>query len=446
MQRAITVLVLLVGLSVATLAVPPSQQPAVDEPVDEPLAASDASVAPPVDVGQPTTTIEAMRAGASPAPGMLDSDRWEPLAEPAPFYTHEVHEKVIEATADGKAYSIVLGKAVNYTAGAFIQPGRPLFVGNGPGEPATTCTLGFVLGSPGNYAITTAGHCVADSVRNAPNGNPKVSTPRREQPTELVAIGTVRAFDDDAPADDWAVIDINETLQGNVYPGVKGTPAPQQGVYDVPTTIDGYPVAGSVWPMPVWFNSHNPVNLSEPPNDMEQLALRNTASVAGLFVHEHNRTLYCQCPSTNGDSGGAVVVHAPDAPDGAALGLVSQGFRHVWTKADPVSYAGDIYDSFGDTDELLDRWEKRFAYDRGKYELAAYTSMRTVVDAVGMSVATPDTVDPSQWCLMKQFPIEIDPPGEDPVGQAWNDVEAMADCYAHVGNTADPVIEEDPGP
>lgn len=353
-----------------------------------------ALVAGPGDEGSVSVSIEVSSTGPVEE-GVV-------LSGPSVFYTSEVHEKVKEASEKGKAYDVIRGVEVSYTAGDFIQPGRPLFL---PDEPV--CTLGFVLGSPGSYVATTAGHCVDDV------GEAAVSL--QSYPGALTILGEVIEFST-LEANDWALIDINEEHQDNVFPGVLGSPTPQHGAFEVPDTIDGDPAAGSVWPMPVMVVSNNPSLGEDSP--VPPLVSAVQTPLMGLLVEEHGGLYLCECPVVPGDSGGPVVVFDPEHPEGAALGLVSRwGERAVDYPWNLPWYVEQLVDPFGFS---LADYEEKMRWDRGEHELSELTPMSTVVEAAGLPVATAG-------------PPSLDPPvGEPCVVKEWNRGGNPLMCYSHL--------------
>jgi hypothetical protein len=110
-------------------------------------------------------------------------------------------------TAGLKGTGVAIPDAIDYPTSAL------LFQGIRPGawilEPAG-CTANFVFGSPGSYAIGTAGHCaeVGDEVTIV------------AAPDLLMTIGKVVKSVDNGIGDDFALIDIYPAMQQHVRPSM----------------------------------------------------------------------------------------------------------------------------------------------------------------------------------------------------------------------------------
>jgi hypothetical protein len=126
------------------------------------------------------------------------------------------------------------GKPTPAPAGA-VAPDVPLsgYVGIRPGSEMifpSGCTMNFVFGAPGQYAIGTAGHCV-DKV-----GQPVTlltiapGTPPTADNLVLVEIGTVKKRVDNGIGADFALVTIKPELQGWVFPTIAQVGGPC-GVY-----------------------------------------------------------------------------------------------------------------------------------------------------------------------------------------------------------------------
>lgn len=367
-----------------------------------------ALVAGPGDEGSASVLVEASSTGSQ--------EGGVPLSGPSVFYTSETYEKVEAAAKKGLAYDVVLDAEVSFTAGDFIQPGRPLLTKNATTE--TVCTLGFIMGSPGSYHATTAGHCVEGTGTGA-------HIPLPSSASTLVGIGHVEDFEDEVEVNDWALISIKEAYQDNVFPGVLGSPTPQHGAFSMPGgAVDGGS-AGTVWPMPVMMVSNNPGffydhkhGLGLPP-----LVTGAPAPLMGLFVEEHDGVYLCECPVKSGDSGGPVVLFDPGHPEGAALGLVSnwadRTSEFVWKlPSKPLKIYPILREAvFDGSTETLDEMLRG---DRGEHEIAAIMPMPTVVEKTGLPVATVD-------------PLSLDPPvGEPCVVKEAVDGGNPVMCYSHL--------------
>jgi hypothetical protein len=106
-----------------------------------------------------------------------------------------------------KGVGVAIPDGVNYpTSGLLFQGIRP---GAWILEPAG-CTANFVFGSPGNYAIGTAGHCaeIGDEVTIV------------AAPELLMTIGKVVKSVDNGIGDDFALIDIYDAMQQHVRPSM----------------------------------------------------------------------------------------------------------------------------------------------------------------------------------------------------------------------------------
>jgi hypothetical protein len=118
---------------------------------------------------------------------------------------------------------------------AAVGPDVPLsgYVGIRPGSEMISpsgCTMNFVFGSPGQYSIGTAGHCV-DKV-----GQPVTlltiapGTPPTVDNLVLVEIGTVKKRVDRGIGADFALVSIKPELQDWVFPTIPQVGGPC-GVY-----------------------------------------------------------------------------------------------------------------------------------------------------------------------------------------------------------------------
>jgi hypothetical protein len=134
-----------------------------------------------------------------------------------------------------------------------VGPDAPLsgYVGIRPGSQMIApygCTMNFVFGSPGNYSIGTAGHCV-DKV-----GEPVTlltiapGTPPTADNLVLVEIGTVQKRVDNGIGADFALVSIRPELQGWVFPTIPQVGGPcgvytGNGLADVQVPLQGHATA-----------------------------------------------------------------------------------------------------------------------------------------------------------------------------------------------------------
>jgi hypothetical protein len=166
------------------------------------------------------------------------------LAAPTPdWYTPALHARVLAAGPAGVPLPEVARADIPASALAFtgIRPGTWLLS-------PSWCTTNFVFGSPGRYAIGTAGHCTE-------TGEEVVAV---MAPGVLVSIGTTSRSVDRGVGDDFALIPIRAELQSQVNPsmaiiaGPTGTGAPAFGQaiehvgHGVGVGTGGTPRAGAV--------------------------------------------------------------------------------------------------------------------------------------------------------------------------------------------------------
>ena len=129
-------------------------------------------------------------------------------AKPTPaWYTPALHAAVVDAAARGE------GVPLPAFAEADVPASGLAFTGIRPGSwmlfPAG-CTLNFVFGSPGSYAIGTAGHCTSVGEEVTIVAAPGV----------LMNIGTtVKSVNNDV-GDDFALISIRPEMQQHVRPSM----------------------------------------------------------------------------------------------------------------------------------------------------------------------------------------------------------------------------------
>jgi hypothetical protein len=146
-----------------------------------------------------------------------------PLSSPTPaWYTSALHSAVVDAGARGEGVALPDGAEADIPASGLaftgIRPGSWMLFPAG-------CTLNFVFGSPGQYAIGTAGHCTSVGEEVSIVAAPGV----------LMNIGTtVKSVDNDV-GDDFALISIRPEMQQHVRPsmahfgGPTGAGDPQLG-------------------------------------------------------------------------------------------------------------------------------------------------------------------------------------------------------------------------
>jgi hypothetical protein len=158
------------------------------------------------------------------------------------------------------------GKPQPAPAAAPAIPGPPVdapaagFVGIRPGSwmvsPAG-CTMNFVFGTPGNYSIGTAGHCIEQGqdvillTIAPPNQDPCVplSDICVESGTPvLVNIGTASRSVDGGVGNDFAVIPVRPELQSWVYPTIAQVAGPC-GTYTADGTLPDIALVRGVAPI-----------------------------------------------------------------------------------------------------------------------------------------------------------------------------------------------------
>jgi hypothetical protein len=156
--------------------------------------------------------------GATPLPG---GGYALPLkAETPDWYTAALHRRVLAAGERGKSVPIPEGVEVPASALAFtgIRPGSWML------SPAW-CTMNFVFGSPGNYAIGSAGHCGAVGDEVVIVGAPGV----------LMNVGTISRSVDGGIGNDFSLTTVDAAWQDAVNPsmayfaGPTGTKSPAFG-------------------------------------------------------------------------------------------------------------------------------------------------------------------------------------------------------------------------
>lgn len=159
-----------------------------------------------------------------------------------------------------------------------------------PGDAVGGCTLSFVFDSTTNDSVymTTAAHCVDEGE--------SVTTPGFGTLGEVVVDGR------DQGDLDYALIDVDPALEGEVSPAVNGHPSTPTGF----TTADGV-TAGD----PIWLSGHGvPFGLAEPTRENR----------AGVLVEHDDRRYRSQSMVSFGDSGGPLV----HVLSGEAVGIVSR--------------------------------------------------------------------------------------------------------------------------
>jgi len=156
--------------------------------------------------------MSALALAALPASGATaPTQTYVPIEAPVPsWFTPELKARVIAAGAEG----------VPLPQGVEIPASGLGFVGIRPGSwmlaPAG-CTMNFVFGTPGNYAIGTAGHCtekVGDEVILVAAGP---TTPE----VLLIHVGnTISTTGDAGPGNDFALVSIFPHYQSWVSPSM----------------------------------------------------------------------------------------------------------------------------------------------------------------------------------------------------------------------------------
>lgn len=132
-------------------------------------------------------------------------------ADPPAAYTPEVHAKVLAAAEKGMGYDIDNDREVALATNfLFIRPGAWMWS-------PSWCTMAFVFGTPGNYKISTAGHCAS--------GTQDVSIVAGH-PGIIVNIGKVSSFENTGPGHDWALVTIRTNMQQYVDPNVADIQGP----------------------------------------------------------------------------------------------------------------------------------------------------------------------------------------------------------------------------
>jgi hypothetical protein len=131
-----------------------------------------------------------------------------PLSAPTPtWYTADLHAQVLEAATRGEGVALPAGAEADVPASGLaftgIRPGSWMLFPAG-------CTLNFVFGSPGSYAIGTAGHCT--------NVGEEVTIVAA--PGVLMNIGTTTRSVNNDVGDDFALISIRPEMQEHVRPSM----------------------------------------------------------------------------------------------------------------------------------------------------------------------------------------------------------------------------------
>lgn len=220
----------------------------------------------------------------------LDEHRYAvPLkAESPAWYTPDVHAKVLAAGAAGNGFDVERGVEVPLaTQYLFIRPGAWMLF------PAW-CTMSFVHGSAGSWAIGSAGHC-------AKRGDEVVIA---AAPSLLVAIGKVSSSVDGGIGKDWSLTRIAPQFQANVDPDVAVVGGPQGGAYAGSASLAS--------PVPVKHFGHGlGVGTGGTPR-------------AGVSWSMDTRAFYWDSPSAPGDSGSAVLAAgSAQYPLGQAVGILT---------------------------------------------------------------------------------------------------------------------------
>ena len=256
---------------------------------------------------------EAPTSDPSAVPGarQLDDGRWAiPLKSDKPAW---LTPEIELAAKNGK------GKPQPAPAEAPAIPGPPAdvpaagYVGIRPGSwmvsPAG-CTMNFVFGTPGNYSIGTAGHCIEQGqdvillTIAPPNQDPCV--PLSDLCVEsgtpvLVNIGTATRSVDGGVGNDFAVIPVRPELQSWVYPTIAQVAGP----------CGTYTGDGTLPDVPSVFKGANPVEAGEGVFHYGHGLAIGTGGTprAGAAMSWDTDAFYWASPSMLGDSGSAVRIH-----------------------------------------------------------------------------------------------------------------------------------------
>ena len=180
------------------------------------LPAASALIEAPPAAEPPATAVEYPEGSYQLADGS-----WAiPLKEPSPpFYTPEVHEKVLAAAEKGLGYDFEAHEEVALTTFLFVRPGAWMLYPSG-------CTMNFIYGTPGSYQIGTAGHC----------GNVGQTVSILAAPNVAVFIGKIDKSVNQGIGADGALVNIDPQWQGLVDPNVGDVQGPQGGAYPGPPT------------------------------------------------------------------------------------------------------------------------------------------------------------------------------------------------------------------
>jgi hypothetical protein len=171
------------------------------------------------------------------------------------------------------------------------------------------CTMNFVFGTPGNYAIGTAGHCIEQGqdvillTIAPPNQDPCVplSDICIESGTPvLVNIGTATRSVDGGVGNDFALIPVRPELQSWVYPTIAQVAGPC-GTYTADGTLPDITLARGIAPLEagegVFHYGHG-------------LAVGTGGTPrAGVATGWTTDAFVWVSPSAFGDSGSAVRIH-----------------------------------------------------------------------------------------------------------------------------------------
>lgn len=214
-------------------------------------------------------------------------------ADPPPWLTEEILEKTHEASSRGMAYDFVADEFVDLGSRAeqyaLIRPGAWMVF------PAW-CTMNFVFGSPGDYHMGTAGHCVSTSG----------SVTLLAAPSLLFDAGVVVDKDSRGVGRDWAIVRIFNPWQDFVDPDTAVIRGPQCGAYTGGVNL--FP------PVPIKHFGHGLV-----------VGTGGTPRT-GVALESTSTTIYFDSVSAPGDSGSPVLVTAGpgvNCPLGQALAMLT---------------------------------------------------------------------------------------------------------------------------
>ena len=237
-------------------------------------------LAPLALAGTSATLVDPLAGYPEDSYVMENGDIAIPLGRPTPAdYTPEIHEKVLAAGVKGMGYDPVADEEVPLSATQFlfIRPGSWMYS-------PSWCTMNFIYGTPGKYAIGSAGHCnaVGQPVILLTTRGPGALTPL------LVNVGTTSASHDNGVGDDWSITPINANMQAYVDTDAAIIGGPTGGAYTGPISL--------LKPQAVKHIGHGLV-----------IGTGGTPR-AGLAIGAVGSAWNCACEAAPGDSGSAVIL------------------------------------------------------------------------------------------------------------------------------------------